>query len=637
MKYKNIMKPFAAALLTATLILTASCSADEYAKINTDPSIINKADVKYLFTQEQVAYQPFDYLFWFYDANYVSKFAQAYTPSGSFGDLFNQMGELGGAGSRYVETKKYEKEIHKTIDEMDSEKAKQYQDIRAMANTLSVYMALYDCDMYGSMPYSEAVNFRYGGTLTPKYDSQKELFDQWISEIDADIKTLAAHKESQATLGDNDLAYNGNTSKWLKFANGVKLKLAVRLLHQDRARAIKLAEEVGASEANIMSSIEDDYVYNKGTGGDGGDNTYGTGNDVGLGATSKNVLDFMKKNHDPRMLVMFTKNSFNSEVIQAFFDAQAKGDTKCAVPQYILDNVNYTTDASGHKHFTSWKGDGEPWVRYYGIPIGINLNDDKNYIGANNYFVSTRWQVTDGDASKTYRPYSTFNEEMVRGRVDFTFPTAPKGKVVQDTEDNPLYEMTLSTAEVNLYLAEFKLLGANLPKSAASYFKTGVEASAKAYNRLATLNKIPYYNQAHCNDPFDKPVTYGDTEIANMMANADYQLTGNKAADLEKIYIQLYLHFYYQPLEQFVTVRRTGIPKVGSNLIPWVSMKASTEIPRRFYITEPKDFNKMKPFIIAAAQEQGFTFTDGQNPSLLNTERVWYDKGAPNFGEGPNY
>ena len=62
MKYKNIMKPFAAALLTATLILTASCSADEYAKINTDPSIINKADVKYLFTQEQVAYQPFDYL-----------------------------------------------------------------------------------------------------------------------------------------------------------------------------------------------------------------------------------------------------------------------------------------------------------------------------------------------------------------------------------------------------------------------------------------------------------------------------------------------------------------------------------------------------------------------------------------------
>ena len=34
---------------------------------------------------------------------------------------------------------------------------------------------------------------------------------------------------------------------------------------------------------------------------------------------------------------------------------------------------------------------------------------------------------------------------------------------------------------------------------------------------------------------------------------------------------------------------------------------------------------------------KGFTFTDGQRPELLNSERVWYDKGAPNFGEGPNY
>ena len=60
--------------------------------------------------------------------------------------------------------------------------------------------------------------------------------------------------------------------------------------------------------------------------------------------------------------------------------------------------------------------------------------------------------------------------------------------------------MTISTAEMNLYLAEFKLLGANLPRTAADYFKAGVEASAQAYNRMATLNKIPYYDKAHCND-----------------------------------------------------------------------------------------------------------------------------------------
>lgn len=629
-------KSLALGLCTACLALTMGCSESDYADINTDPSKVTKGDPIFLFTQAQVEYQPFDYLLWFYDGAYTSKFVQAYTPAASFNDLFNKMAELGGVGSQSIKVKLYENEINSVLSSMPADKAAQYTHLSAMANALSVYMALFDTDLFGSRPYSEAARARLDGTLTPKYDSQPQLFDQWLKELDADLEKLKV-TTTQITIGNSDLAYNGDVAKWVKFINGIKLKIAVRLLHQDKARAIKIAEEVGAADANVMRDITDDYVYNKGTGGDGGNNTYGTDNNVNLGVGSKNVIDFMRRNKDPRMLVMFTKNDFNSEVIQAFFDAQARGDNNCAIPKYILDQVNYTTDAKGHKHFVSWKGDGEPWVRYHGLPIGIKLSDDAQYTGDNNYFVATRWKVTDGDKSKTYSPLSYFNEELVRGRVDYTFPTAPKGKVVQDVEDNPLYEMTLSAAEMNLYLAEFKLLGANLPRAAADYFKTGVEASALAYNRMATLNKIPYYDKAHCNDPKDEPVTYDSTAIKTMMTNPDYQLTGNRDADLEKVYIQLYLHFYYQPLEQFVTARRSGVPKVGSTLIPWVALKPSKDIPRRFYIAQPELSDKMRAIIEAAMREQGFSFTDGQNPDVLNAERVWYDKGAPNFGEGPNY
>ena len=629
-------KSLALGLCTACLVLTVGCSESDYADINTDPSKVTKGDPIFLFTQAQVEYQPFDYLLWFYDGAYTSKFVQAYTPAASFNDLFNKMAELGGVGSQSIKVKLYENEINSVLSSMPADKAAQYTHLSAMANALSVYMALFDTDLFGSRPYSEAARARLDGTLTPKYDSQPQLFDQWLKELDADLEKLKV-TTTQIAVGNSDLAYNGDAAKWVKFINGIKLKIAVRLLHQDKARAIKIAEEVGAADTNVMQSITDDYVYNKGTGGDGGNNTYGTDNSVNLGVGSKNVIDFMRRNKDPRMLVMFTKNDFNSEVIQAFFDAQARGDNNCAIPKYVLDQVNYTTDAKGHKHFVSWKGDGEPWVRYHGLPIGIKLSDDAQYTGDNNYFVATRWKVTDGDKSKTYSPLSYFNEELVRGRVDYTFPTAPKGKVVQDVEDNPLYEMTLSAAEMNLYLAEFKLLGANLPRAAADYFKTGVEASAQAYNRMATLNKIPYYDKAHCNDPKDEPVTYDSTAIKTMMTNADYQLTGNRDADLEKVYIQLYLHFYYQPLEQFVTVRRSGVPKVGSSLIPWVALKPSKDIPRRFYIAQPELSDKMRAIIEAAMHEQGFSFTDGQNPDVLNAERVWYDKGAPNFGEGPNY
>ena len=639
MKYNKILKISAAIVMFVGALFTlSSCSTDDYADINTNPATIGKPNIPFLFTQAEINFEPSDYLLWFYNGAYTTKFAQSYTPSGSFGDLFNQLGELGGEGSQFIAVKNYENEIKDVVSRMGSEESAKYNNVLAMTNTLSVYLAMFDSDMFGSMPYSEAAQLRYGGTLTPKYDSQKELFDEWLTELNNDIKILVANETNQIQMGSNDIVYNGTVAKWLKFANAVKLKIAARLLHQDKAKALAIAAEVGANDAYVMSGSDDDFVYNKGTGGDGGDNTYHFGNSVGLGAASKNVIDFMIKNKDPRLLVMFTKNNFNSEVVQSFFDAQALDpEVRSAIPQYILNNVEYTTDADGHKHFKAWKGLGEPWVRYYGIPIGLNLNDKDEYIGDNNYFVSTRWEVTLNKKSKTYRPYSTFNEELVRGRVDFTYPTAPDGKTLQDTEDQPWYGMAISTAEVNLYLAEFKLLGANLPKSAADYFKTAVKSSAEEYNRLATLNKIPYYDADHCKDANEKPITYGSDEINNMLTSADYQLTGNKASDLEKVYIQMYLHFMYQPIDQYVTVRRSGVPKVNSTLIPWVNLKANTEIPRRFYVSEAKDEDKMKAQMEAAYAEEGFTPAGRDNPSMLNKERVWYDKGAPNFGEGPNY
>lgn len=643
MKYNKMITKSFAAMLLAGAMLNLSCSKDEYAEINTDPAKIGTPDVNNLLTQAQTTYQPFDYLLWFYDGQYTSNLIQAYTPSGSYGGRFNQLNELGGLGSQYVGVKKYENEIKDVLSRADN--AEKYQVQVAIANILSVSLAINDADLTGSMPYSEAVKGRYGGTLTPKYDTQEELFTTWLTELDEDLTALGA--QDQINPGRNDIVYGGNVDKWRKFANGLKLKIAVRLLHQNRAKAMEIAQQVGASDANIMGGLTDDYIFNRseaaaeGGDADRGDYAYQTGNSVNMGAASKNVIDFMKKNEDPRMLVMFTKNSFNQEVIQSFFDAQAndtEGTVKSEVPQYILDNVEYTEDADGHKTFVAWKGQGEPWVRYYGIPIGLDISEQEQYTGADNYFVSTRWQVTEGENSKTYRPYSTFNEELVRGRCDFTFPTRPSGRTLQDTEDVPWWGMTMSTAEMNLYLAEFKTLGASLPKSAQEYFETALRASAEEYNKLATLNKIPYWNESQCFDGLgDAPIAYGKEMIDAMLAHEDYQLTGDKASDLEKIYIQMYLHFYYQPVDQFVTARRSGVPKVGSSLIPWVTMKASNEIPRRLYQVAPNVTNTMKDQMDKAFQEQGFTYSDGSDPSILSRERVWYDKNAPEFGAGPNY
>lgn len=65
------------------------------------------------------------------------------------------------------------------------------------------------------------------------------------------------------------------------------------------------------------------------------------------------------------------------------------------------------------------------------------------------------------------------------------------------------YGLSFSAGETNLYLTEFKLLGANLPKSANDYYRAGVEQSVRGYDYVARKNHIPYYGVTHANNKHD--------------------------------------------------------------------------------------------------------------------------------------
>ena len=199
MKYKYILKSFVALACTGALAGFTACTADDYADINTNPQTVS-----------EVAYQPFDYLMWFYNGSYASRLDQAYTPSGSFGDQFNKLGALGGEGSQFVGVKIYENDIAKAMAD-DKEEGSKYQNIKAMANTLSVALGIFDSDMFGPMPYSEAAQLKYGGSVTPKYDTQQELYTEWIKEINENIEVLKANAADQIQAGSNDISCRQGT------------------------------------------------------------------------------------------------------------------------------------------------------------------------------------------------------------------------------------------------------------------------------------------------------------------------------------------------------------------------------------------------------------------------------------------
>lgn len=617
-------------LLTATLIgatlFTTSC-IDDFADINTNPSTVSKGELSYLFAQGVHDFEPADYTFWFYNGKYYAQFIQAFVPTGGNTELYNRMDQTGGQGSQNYSVLKIAREMDKVMNDLGPEEAAKYQYVRTLLDPLIVYLGMFDTDGYGDMPFSEACMAPYTNPmlLTPKYDTVQEMYTNWLDMLNKTIDILTTTPAVAQTFpGSQDMVYAGDIAKWAKLANSLKLKIAVRLLSQDKAKAIAIAEEVAKSPAGVLSGTDDDFIFNKGI----TDYHFNPGNTVSFGAPKKEVADFLIKNEDPRVRFFYTKNHFNSKVVQAFYDAGKD------VPAYIEANVNSEME-NGKKVFKSWKGAGEPWVRYYGIPADIGAANQTAKYG--DYFDENRYKLVGASAEKTFTPYSIFQQENCHGNVTYTVPVVPDGPVIQDKENHAWYGFYMTSGEVYLYLAEFKLLGANLPSSAQDYFSKGVEYSVKSYDRWAGLNQIPYYGTTYGYDPNEVSIELKDGEIETMLANPDYQLTGSREEQLEKVYIQEYIHFMYQPSDQFVAVRRSGIPKVNSTLIPWQLLGPNTEVPRRLEIGIPSKTDKMYEIKIASLKSQNFTGGTSLEPSILNRERVWQDAGAPNYGEGPNY
>ncbi|MDE7406954.1 MAG: SusD/RagB family nutrient-binding outer membrane lipoprotein, partial [Muribaculaceae bacterium] len=56
---------------------------------------------------------------------------------------------------------------------------------RAIGITMKVFFLANQVSLYGDIPYSEAFKLRDGGTSQPKFDTQKEVFEQMFAELDS--------------------------------------------------------------------------------------------------------------------------------------------------------------------------------------------------------------------------------------------------------------------------------------------------------------------------------------------------------------------------------------------------------------------------------------------------------------------
>lgn len=103
--------------------------------------------------------------------------------------------------------------------------ADKYPHHAAIAKIMMANSMQYIVDFFGDAPFSEA--FKYADNLTPKYDKGEDIYKSLVLMIN-DATVALNNPNVQYGVGTEDEIFSGDTQKWIKLANTIKLRLLLR-------------------------------------------------------------------------------------------------------------------------------------------------------------------------------------------------------------------------------------------------------------------------------------------------------------------------------------------------------------------------------------------------------------------------
>jgi len=121
----------------------------------------------------------------------------------------------------------------------DTKENEGQQNYYGVALIIKSWIYSYLTDAYGDVPYTDAIKGISDENITPQFTAQSEIYNGIL----LDLKTA----NSILVGADNisgDILYGGDVLKWRKFANSLRLRLAMRISDVDNSRAVAEMTEI---------------------------------------------------------------------------------------------------------------------------------------------------------------------------------------------------------------------------------------------------------------------------------------------------------------------------------------------------------------------------------------------------------
>ncbi|MDR0542142.1 MAG: SusD/RagB family nutrient-binding outer membrane lipoprotein [Dysgonamonadaceae bacterium] len=282
------MKKYLILFATAIAVLVASCS-ESLDDINVNPNATEKPNPAYLLTG--VEKNGAD-LYWGNAANYggILLFVQhwaaiQYTDADRY-SITNSDGIVTtpwNTGYTTLVTNL------NTILALDDEAAN--SNYKGVALTLRSWIFLLLTDLYGDIPYSQA-----GKSIVPVYDTQQSVYAGLQADLNEALRLLNVNSGKIS----GDIVYNGDITRWRKFAASLKLRIALRIADRESDQAKQIISSLNPADLIGSNNETFKFVYTSSPYNNPQHEHFVARNDYRI---SKTIVDKLKALNDPRLPV----------------------------------------------------------------------------------------------------------------------------------------------------------------------------------------------------------------------------------------------------------------------------------------------------------------------------------------------